>query len=319
MFVLEEEPLEQREEDDALSNAPLSGQDGDEDKPLDPPSEEDSDEPLDIKSIADLAKAIDVDPEYLYSLQFPLSGTDEKVTLGEIKDRLQQAQRQQAEIEQKAKALEQERLSLSQSTRQVQEAQTQFTEEMSKAQREMVALEAKFDMVDWTRLEELDPGRAANERQKLLSQYVAARERLQEAQGKHQQVLQYQQYSAKQYHDQELLRRIPDWQDQKKAAEEVQGVVDMARELGFTDGELMTAVDARHRQVLYMAWKWHQLQKGRTAVERKPPKPLTGGRGLTKGAAAKAKEADLIRKARNSNRREDKTAAAIAVLTNSLK
>ena len=129
-------------------------------------------EPEGTYKVAELAEAIGWKPEDLYrDLRVPFAdGT--VLSLQELKDEREQVLSRQAEIE-KARA------EIAQQASQVMQArQTLSQQSMSDAYLEAVgtvkAIEAQYAQVDWDELDEKDPGRAANLRQRFATSYAAA-------------------------------------------------------------------------------------------------------------------------------------------------
>jgi len=74
-----------------------------------------------IETIADLAGYLEVEPDFIYGLKIKLSESGEPVPLGEIKDKLQEYQRQAGDIEREKANLEAERQNWLQQFQQVQQ------------------------------------------------------------------------------------------------------------------------------------------------------------------------------------------------------
>jgi hypothetical protein len=272
----------------------------------------------DIRTLADLAKAIGTDPEILYDLEMTLSDNGEKLKLGQIKDKLQDYARREGELEAERAALTQQRQAMMAQAQQIQAIETQYSQAAREAELEMRRADADYQRIDWNKLDELDPGRSANEKQKLLAQYVAAKERLGQAQQMHAQMVQYQTQQARAYHDQETLKVIPEWRDQAKAQEEVREILTWAQQQGFTDAELSQAWDYRFRKTLRDAWMWNRTKAEATRIKPETLKPLASGRSVTATEQTQSREAELVKQAQRTRLKADKLAAARAVLKNSL-
>jgi hypothetical protein len=273
-----------------------------------------------IRTLQQLADAIEADPEFIYGLEMGMPDGQPPLKLGELKDRLQEYERRSGEVERMQHELEQQRQQAIAWASQLGQQQERVSAEVAEAQYEMRAAEEAYDRIDWDELRKLDPGRAALEQQTLMARYGAAKERAQQAQQQAQQ-LQYQTHAqAKAYHDQQLLARVPAWKDPQVAKTEVEGIVGWARNTyGFSDPELQTAVDWRHRDILRKAWKYDQLQEKAKENAGKPPVPLSAGRTLKIGQAQKQRIKELTERARKTGTRADKVAAAKAVLDNTFR
>ena len=87
----------------------------------------------------------------------------------------------------------------------------------------------------------------------------------------------------------EMLNRIPTWQDEATRNEERLEVIKYAQRRGFKQEELSNASDARAIELLYKAWKWDSLQEKKPAVKkrtRKAPKMAKSGQPKTKAEVA---------------------------------
>lgn len=84
----------------------------------------------------------------------------------------------------------------------------------------------------------------------------------------------------------EMMNRIPSWQDDATRNEERLEVIKYAqRRIGFSEEEISNASDARAIELLYKAWKWDNLQEKKPSVKkrtRKAPKMAKAGQPKTK-------------------------------------
>ena len=84
----------------------------------------------------------------------------------------------------------------------------------------------------------------------------------------------------------EMMNRIPSWQDDATRNEERLEVIKYAqRRIGFSEEEISNASDARAIELLYKAWKWDTLQEKKPSVKkrtRKAPKMAKAGQPKTK-------------------------------------
>jgi hypothetical protein len=271
-----------------------------------------------IETIADLAGYLEVEPDFIYGLKIKLSESGEPVPLGEIKDKLQEYQRQAGDIEREKANLEAERQNWLQQLQQVQQYGGQLSEREQQAQAQMAAAKAEFDRINWDELEKLDPGRAALDQQKLLRKFNIAKHQLTEAQQERQQMQQgmFQQYKAEQ--DRLLLDRVPEWRDSDRAMKDIHGILSWMQErYRFTSDEINQAVDWRHRDVLRKAFLYDQMQGEKRRTLSKPPKPLRTTAGTRVNPDRKANLARVVQEAKRGNR-DDKQAAATQVLLSAM-
>lgn len=88
---------------------------------------------------------------------------------------------------------------------------------------------------------------------------------------------------------QEMLNRIPQWQNEEKRNSERLEVIKFANKVGFSEEEIANASDARAIHLLHMAWQWDKLQqKAPNAKKRtkKAPKMAKAGTPKTKEQVA---------------------------------
>jgi hypothetical protein len=269
-----------------------------------------------IKTLADLAKAIEVDPEFLYGLEIKLADNGEAIPIGEIKDRLQQHERQKRDFDAARAQFLQERHEFLQGAQQYQQQAGTMFKEQADAMEELRGIDWQIKSIDWDKFSEIDAGKAAVERQKLWQARQEAAEKLQTVNTQAQQVQAQQYQQAKAYHDSKLLEAVPTWRDPETARREVGAMVNWATtQYGFQDQELAGAIDWRHRDILRKAYLYDQIQTQTQKITRNPPKTL--GRGMapaTQGTTEAKKLKKLIDRAKTTRKRNDQVDAARAVL-----
>ncbi len=88
----------------------------------------------------------------------------------------------------------------------------------------------------------------------------------------------------------DMLNRIPAWQNEETRNAERQEVIKYAqRRIGFSEEEIANASDARAIELLYKAWQWDNLQEKKPTAKkrtRKAPKMAKAGKPTTKRQAA---------------------------------
>ena len=159
----------------------------------------------DIKNIASLAEAIEVEPEYIYGMEVPMGEGQPPVKLGELKDQYQNAIRDKTQLEQQ---LQQQREQLQQAEQGVNASQ-QLSQAEINAQAHIVALQQQWDKTNWQELETNDPGSAALYQNKLRQAHQDAQAQLNQA------TQQRQQYKQQNLVNEEhkLLDMVPEWKD----------------------------------------------------------------------------------------------------------
>jgi hypothetical protein len=293
----------------------------------DPQSEEATPEPdqqpdsesddVGVEMLTDLAKILDVEPETLYNLKIkPDSG--DAITIGEFKDKIQEIERREGELRDQYQRSEQERAQILGQMQQYQQPMQQLDQEGQEAQKELQLAEAEFQRINWEELEKIDAGRAALEQQKLLRRHAVARKKVDEARARTDQLRQHQMMQFKAAHDQELLKRIPEWRDQKVAEREVHGMVDWVRNnYQFSDQEIGQTIDWRHRDIIRKAYLYDQIRSSEQKLKSEAPVKIGRGVKLPKRDHQADQVNELVQKAKQGGSREEKIAAASAILRQS--
>ena len=171
--TVEEIPVEEQEETTAES--PVETEEAS-------PTEEteaETPESFNIDSLGDLAKAIEVDNEFLYNIKVPIGDGLEPVSISQLKDSFKNKsddiQAREAELEQQreefSKEREQQEAQLHQSSLQAHE----MPAELMEAEAEIKALQHSYNTFDWASLEQSDPGRAALLKQNLATEFAQAK------------------------------------------------------------------------------------------------------------------------------------------------
>lgn len=286
------------------------------------PAEAASESPAeeDIRTLADLAGALGVDPESLYDLEFTLAGTGESLKLGQVKDRLQSVQKLQDEAKAEREQLQQERLNWQNQAQQWLNQQQQTTAEFDQARMAVLQANADIERVDWDAFEKSDPVRAAQEYNKMMRRQQAAQAQFQHVQ----QTVQQQQWAAQQTwqqqqqqyradQDAQLLDHVPDWRDPAKQQAELEGIWKWNQEkYGFTPEELGTAVDWRHRDMIRKAYLYDTLMGKKETLEKTPKTGLKAS--LVQKASSSERIDALKAKAIQTRAPSDRLAAAKAIL-----
>lgn len=277
-----------------------------------------------IRNLSELAAALEVEPEFLYGLSMNLSekGPDGKpvsLTLGEIKDRLQEYERGRGELDTQREALMQERNAFMQQAQAVLMGGQRMQQDLIDARARIQAVIQQRDAVNWDEFERLDPGRAALERQRFERMLNDASGHFQQTAHRleTQQAQFAQQYRAAQ--DQELLKRIPEWRNRETALKDANAIGEWAsKTYGYTPNDLYPVVDWQHRDILRKAYLYDQIQAGAQATQQQvrnaPRRLLKSGVAPTGAQLSQQKVDTLVTRAQQSRSRDDQVAAARAVL-----
>lgn len=265
----------------------------------------------DIKTIAQLAKAIEVEPGYLYDIEIGMGGDNDPIKIGEIKDKYQNSLHQTAKL----KAELQRQTELTQQAEQSQQNVGQMNGQMIEAAGQMSAIKNQFDSTDWAGMETEDPGQAALYRQKLNDAYNAARQQYgasEQQQGQaRQQSMQQELHKAQE----QLLQDIPSWNDQEVMKVEKEGIRNTAIEYGFSDNDLSGVTDPRVVKLLRDLMNYKKSSKAATEAVRSIKK---APRVLKPGSAKVSNQSNveaLIKVSKNAttNKRQAETAALRAI------
>jgi hypothetical protein len=312
-----EEVTEEAPEQEAQGESLEEGADeaGDEGKP-----EAEAEQPArEINTVAEFAKAAGWEPEDLYALKVRLDNGEE-IPLGQMKDALQAASRERAEVAAAKERIAQHYQHLREQEMQMVQGRQQLTQEMVEAQERVAQAQARYNSVEWEELAQSDPGRAAFLQQQIAAEYAAAKRDLEQA-GAKQQAMQ-QQVIARTVHEnnERFLAAVPEWRNPEVAQREsakLDGF--LIEKLGFTPQELSTIYDARSRVVALMALRWYEhanAVKQTANTVRKAPKPVVSPSGKRPAPTQVRKLNSLMQKAKATRTREDQVAAVNALLGN---
>jgi len=283
-------------------------------------SEEAEQQPVgEIHTVAEFAKAAGWEPEDLYALKVRLD-TGEEIPLGQMKDALQQAARERAEVAAAKEQIAQRFQQLQQQELQMVQGRQQLSDEVVAAQERIAQAQARYNSVEWEELAQSDPGRAALMQQQIAAEYAGAKRDLEQAYGKQQALQQQVIMRTVAENNERFLQAVPEWRNPEVAQREsakLDGF--LIEKLGFTPQELSTIYDARSRVVALMALRWfeHATSVKNTATTvRKAPKPVVTPGGQRPAPTQVRKLNSLMQKAKATRTREDQVAAVNALLGN---
>jgi hypothetical protein len=286
-----------------------SGLEGDNDE-ADEGGESREGEGDDIRTLSQLAKAIEVEPEYLYGMEINMGGNQPPITLGKLKDAYQDAVRSSGALKEQldlqTKELEQARHGMGRN----QQAST----ELQNATAELTALQKEYNNIDWPRYKSESPGEAAL----ALQEYQAAG---QAANYKIQQVTQYQSQQEEARMAQEMQTAtsklhevIPEWKDPEVRKADVTKIRNALVEAGYPEDALSGTTDwiaiSLMRELVMRREKEGQAVQAMEKV-RVAPKVIRG-RGQASGVAQRTNE--LVNLAKTSGNKNDALSAAKALL-----
>ncbi len=245
-------------------------------------------------------------------------GQPVSLSLGEVKDKLQEYERHRDEVTQQREQLTHERQQLMQQAQQLFAGGQRLQQDLIDARARVMAVVAQRDSIDWNEFERLDPGRAALEKQKyaeaLQNAGVNYRQVEQRLMQQSQQVDAH--YRAAQ--DQALLAHLPEWRDREVALREANAIGEWAaKTYGYTPQDLSVAVDWQHRDILRKAYLYDamqaKVQETRQHVQQ-APRTLKPGAGIPRAQIQTQKLNALKERARATGKKGDQIAAARAIL-----
>lgn len=254
------------------------------DQPLEEEVFEDGDE-VEVDEVEETDEEDDGEEEpqeTLYTVK--VDGEDYEVTLDELRSGYSRTQfftQRSQELAEQRKAFE------------AQQAETQQLRDQYAQQLELLAQQIQQTTPqepDWVALSREV---TAEEFNAIKAQYDTQKAALERAEQERQRIAQEQQAEQSEAMKKhlatqrdEMMNRIPSWQDEATRNEERLEVIKYAqRRIGFSEEEISNASDARAIELLYKAWKWDTLQEKKPAVKkrtRKAPKMAKAGQPKTK-------------------------------------
>lgn len=256
-------------------------------------------------TVARLAEAIEVDPEFLYEVEMGFGDDQPPMKLGEIKDRFQEANNKVHQMERM--------LANQQQQYQLVSGMFQIGEKVLTAKSRLDQVQSAMQNINWDEMAQKDPGMAFKRQRQYQDAAKAAQQELEQAVGEQQQATQ----ARAMYVAHALHQSIPDWRDPIVEAADRQAIVSVAGEYGFAPGEIQMqgSTDPRIMMLLrdFMQLKAGQ-QAGRQHMEtvRKAPKPITGGARRVIPASGKLNE--QVRRAKKTGNKHDVLAAQRALV-----
>lgn len=305
------EPVEAEAEEEAEATA-------------EPETEEEQEEQEEVtfkgRSLRDVAEAFGVDVSDLYDVQIPVSEGVEPISLGQLKDTYQEAQR----VKSRQKDLETKRTEFDAwRATQEKELRDQNTAAVGVLQHMYGKLTEEFNKVNWDELRRDDPAEWAarqNEFQTRNAELQQMYATLQAQSAQRDQQLKQEQERQREVYLAEnrklLLERIEDWRDSKVAEVERGGIVKMLTDdYGFQPSEFANIADAR---VVHMLRDLLKLK----GAKGKVPDVLKAARNLPKmrkpgTATGKAPKPDLSRLEKAAKAGDQK--AQLAMVSNLLR
>ena len=271
-----------------------------------------------INDLNQLATAIEVEPEFLYNIKVPMADGMEPISLSELKDGYTQFKRgTTADLE----ILEKQRAEFEEYKQQQVQAiqqQAQLPQEIMAAQAEALSIANQYNSNDWESLEASDPGRAALEKQKIASKYQQAENKFRQLSEEFQQkqAAEFERFNSEQR--QNMLKKIPEWRDDKIRTAEQENIRVMLRDYDYSDADINSMADHRAMKLARDLWQLKSknieakkvikkiAKVPRTLKEGSVVKPVDGG--------AKQRMRKVKEEAKKSKNLDVKTNAVSSIL-----
>ena len=317
----EEKTEEQSEEigakDDPVAEEPDNTGSGSPDEPVDDDEE--------IVTLASLAADLEIKPEQLYGMRVPVAEGEEPMTIGEMKDNLNELRQKQVADDTTQTELAERQAELAAKEAQLYaQLENVNPAELVKAQAAVSAAEQAYAQIDWTRLEATNPGEAALQRQKLQEQWQIATynaNQIQERMDKTREEISSQREQASKQQMaiamQQLHSLIPDWRDEPTYLREREHMVNKLVAAGVNE----QAIRAQGDPTL-IKWMYDQINLGTRLEEAAPkvkaPKVLKASAVRESGRGKKQAQKRFIDNAIKSKDSRVKNEAMTMILTQAL-
>lgn len=285
-------------------------------------------EEVEISTLEDLARHLEVDVADLYNVKFPvdIDGDRTELSIGDLKDVARERERvNKAKIEYERKATE---------WKAQEEAQRQA---LTKAHHERESMFGAIEQeylrdyasVDWGALEREDPGRAAlarqhfeARRQNLVQMRQHARMELEAKEREFFSQLVAQEHERVKAENAILTEKLPEWRDPTKRQELSGKISAFLTNEGYSedqiygrrlpDGQHVGGLSARDILLARDAMAWRELQAKGDVAKRKVvklgKKVLTSGPRPSSGDMAQRNESTMRAKLRKTGKVEDAAA-----------
>ncbi len=261
---------------------------------------------LDVEDMVDDDQEEGVETPDMYTIK--VDGKDIEVTLDELKN----GYSRQADYTRKSQVLSEQRQRADQELATTQQEGQRYLSQLKQIDSQANAEIEKYQSIDWERLKEEDRDTFYEKRdafRELKDNQRKLREEQQNLIAK-EQATQKQQYSEALAKQQEILKnKLPQWFDPKEGRKLKDAVFNyaMSPEVGFTNEEVSSLIDARSVQVLHKAMLYDKLKNSKIAKKRTKvvPKVTKPGTGTTKADVNSEKHAKLRARAKTTGKVDD--------------
>lgn len=232
-----------------------------------------------------------------------IDGDEVEVTL----DELQKGYSRTQDYTRKTQALAEQRKTAEAELDTVRQERAYYAQMLQAMQAQLSQGEAQ---PDWNKLYDENPHEWVRQRELWRDK----QERTQAVQAEQVRIQSVQQQELGKFKQEQLVKEaeklteaIPEWKDSKRASEERSKLVDAARRVGYTDGELNEVMDHRAVVLLRKAALYDELMGKKTQIKPVPakgPRLATPGSASTKPSKKSEAQSAQERLARSGNMRD---------------
>lgn len=197
-----------------------------------------------IETFTQLAKQIEVEPEFIYGLKVPIDG-EEKLTMGELKDKyllLKNGSSVESDV------LKTERAAFEtykvESEQNIQK-QMSLPQEILAAQAKVLSIKSQYETFDWETLEKENPGEAALYKQNINQAYTQAQTEAQQAIGQYSQAREAELEKVRTDEYTHMLKAIPEWTDNTVKTKDQEAIRPVLMDYGYSEAEIDGIADHR--------------------------------------------------------------------------
>jgi hypothetical protein len=275
--------------------------------------EESNDSPVEAESEESTTED-DADQDQPETVTIKVDGKDVEVTIDELKKGYQR----QADYTRKTMEVAEQRKQADAERQQALQERQEYAQKLTEQATLLNAVMQEQQQIDWQQLLDSDPMEYLKQ-QHLYQQRQASLQQLQQEQAK---VWQLQQAEQAQYVNQfvaqqqeQLLAKLPDWNDPEKAKAEKSALRDYLQNEGVTQEELNQMSDHRHVLIARKAMLYDQMMsKAKAAakkVENLPKRVERSGNGQSQNVDKRSQQFQRLQK---SGRVEDAASLFASIL-----
>ncbi len=264
--------------------------------------EEPADEP-ESYTMKSLAEAIEMPLSDMYGVLIPMEGDEEPIPVGEMKNKYQTVVRENKGL--------QEQISKQKEQQQAGATPIQLSQQEMAASISVAAIQKEFNETDWKELEEVDPGQAALERQKLEARYSAATNDLRALENQRQVANSEAMVKA----HEKMMEIIPQWKDEALKKDDLTQMGQAMLDVGYDQSAVDNIADPYAMRLLR---ELITLRKEKAEGQKTLKKVKPSLKALKKSGAPSARKgeatAKLVSKAKKSRDKNDTLNAVKSIL-----